>query len=169
MKIVLLGNAGAGKSTLAKQLIGDREIALLALDNIAWQPDVQRKPLDESITLLEAFIHEHKQWIIEGCYGDLVEAALPYCDELRFLNPGIAVCVAHCRQRPWESDKFASPEEQDAMLHGLIDWVKDYASRTDELGLQRHRQIFDRFTGKKQEYHTVADYDHANPIEEEVI
>ena len=55
MKIVLLGNAGAGKSKMAKQLIGDREIAFLSLNDIAWNPDLQRKPLEESTTLLEAF------------------------------------------------------------------------------------------------------------------
>ncbi|MEM1311164.1 MAG: shikimate kinase, partial [Cyanobacteria bacterium P01_H01_bin.153] len=71
MKTVLLGNAGAGKSTLAKKLIGDRAIALLSLDDITWNPHVQRKPLTESIDLLKAFIEQHDEWIIEGCYGDL--------------------------------------------------------------------------------------------------
>ena len=96
MKIVLLGNAGAGKSTMAKELIGELAIAHLSLDQIAWNTDIQRKPLIESITLLEHFIEIHDQWIIEGCYGDLVEAALPHCNELRFLNPGVEVCIAHC-------------------------------------------------------------------------
>lgn len=166
MKIVLLGNAGAGKSTMAKRLIGDRAIARLSLDEIAWNPGVERKPLAESIALLEEFIHQHDQWIIEGCYSDLVEAALPHCSELRFLNPGVEVCVAHCRQRPWEPEKFASAAEQQAMLDNLIDWVKAYDHRTDEFGLQRHRAIFDAFPGKKQEYRRVAEY--SSPSTQEV-
>lgn len=161
MKMVLLGNAGSGKSTMAQRLIEPSEsaIALLSLDEIAWNPDVQRKPVAESIALLNAFIHQHDQWIVEGCYGDLVEAALPHCDELRFLNPGVAVCVAHCRQRPWEPEKFASPDEQNAMLKGLIAWVKYYEHRTDEFGQQRHRAIFDAFGGTKREYRSVTEYD----------
>ena len=159
MKIVLLGNAGAGKTTMAKQLMGEQAIAHLSLDQIAWNQSVTRKPLAESITLLENFIEIHDQWIIEGCYGDLVEAALPHCDELRFLNPGVNVCIAHCRQRPWEPDKFSSPEAQQSMLTTLIDWVKDYESRTDEFGLKRHREIFETFTGNKREYQSVSDYD----------
>lgn len=158
MKIVLLGNAGAGKSTMAKRLIDNSVSAYLSLDEIAWNANLQRKPLDESITLMREFMEQYDSWIIEGCYGDLVEAALPYCDELRFLNPGIEVCIIHCRQRPWEPAKFVSPEEQQLMLDDLIDWVITYEKRTDEFGLKRHRQIFDNFRGKKHEYNCVTEY-----------
>lgn len=159
MKIILLGNAGAGKSTMAKGLMGDQAIACLSLDEIAWNANIKRKPLTESAALLSAFINQHDHWIIEGCYGDLVEVALPYCDELRFLNPGVEVCLAHCRQRPWEPEKFASAEEQQAMLDNLIDWVKEYEHRQDEFGLQRHRAIYETFRGKKREYLRVVDYE----------
>jgi len=99
------------------------------------------------------------QWIIEGCYGDLVEAVLPHCSELRFLNPGVETCVAHCNCRPWEASKFSSAEEQNAMLSQLIQWVKDYESRDDEYGLKRHRRIFDSFSGAKQEYTSTSSYE----------
>ena len=92
-------------------------------------------------------------------------AALPYCDELRFLNPGVEVCVNHCWQRPWEPEKFSSPAEQQAMLNSLIEWVKDYEHRTDEFGLQKHREIFTAFTGKKHEYRSLADYARTETIE----
>ncbi|MDJ1176761.1 hypothetical protein [Roseofilum capinflatum] len=152
MRMILLGNAGAGKTTMARRLIGDRAITRLSLDEIAWNPGPERKPLDESIALLLSFIQEHEQWVIEGCYADLVEAALPYCTELRFLNPGIETCVRNCYQRPWEPEKFAAPEDQQAMLEVLVDWVKQYETRNDEYGLSRHRALYDRFTGTKQEF-----------------
>ena len=170
MKLIIFGNSGSGKSTLAKRLINQPPatpadpIAYLSLDHIAWDPDVQRKPLEASIALLQTFVKTERQWIIEGCYGDLVAAALPHCDELWFLNPGVDVCLAHCQQRPWEPDKFASPEEQQAALNHLIEWVRTYESRTDEFGLQRHRQVFDGFTGRKQEFNHVAEYDKAIPL-----
>lgn len=159
MKIILLGNAGSGKSTMARRLMGGRDIPRLSLDEIAWAEGTERKPLEASIRELQSFIEKNDEWIIEGCYGGLVEAALPFCTELRFLNPGAEVCVAHCKRRPWEPEKFPSAEEQRAMLDRLIQWVRDYETRDDEYGLKRHRRIFDGFTGPKKEYTTVASYD----------
>jgi len=155
LKIILLGNSGAGKSTMARRLIGSSNIPCLSLDDIAWSASAQRRPLADSIADLTAFIAAHEQWIIEGCYGDLVEAALPYCTELRFLNPGVDICLEHCKQRPWEPEKFASPEAQNAVLDYLLNWAAEYETRDDEFGLKRHRQIFDAFSGLKREYEAV--------------
>ncbi len=158
MRLVLLGNAGAGKSTMARRIIGERAIPRLSLDQIAWDEGPKRKPLEVSLGMLNNFIQTNQEWVIEGCYSELVEAALPYCTELRFLNPGVEVCVAHCHRRPWEPEKFSSPDEQAAMLAMLVQWVKDYETRDDEYGLKRHRQVFERFPGPKREYTSVASY-----------
>src|SRR5690606_28580943 len=124
MKLVLLGNAGAGKSTLARRLMGGRDIPRLSLDEIAWDEGVARKPLAESIALLEDFVARHPEWIIEGCYGDLIAAALPHCEQLRFLNPGVEVCVALYVARPCEPKKFPRPAAPGATLHSLVGWVR---------------------------------------------
>jgi hypothetical protein len=92
-------------------------------------------------------------------WGIPVEAALPYCTELRFLNPGIDRCIANCRRRPWEPDKFVSEEEQRRMLDQLIEWVGQYESREDPYGLKFHRKIFDGFAGTKREYTSAAGND----------
>jgi len=144
---------------MARRIIGDRPIPRLSLDQIAWDEGPKRKPLEVSLRMLHDFIRSHEEWIIEGCYSELIEAALPYCNELRFLNPGIEVCVAHCHRRPWEPSKFPSTEEQNAMLTQLIQWVKDYETRDDEYGLKRHRRIFDGFSGPKREYTSAAAYE----------
>jgi adenylate kinase family enzyme len=159
MKLILLGNAGAGKSTMARRIIGNADIPRLSLDEITWEQGTKRKPLAESLVLLHEFLGAKEQWVVEGCYGDLIEAALPHCTELRFLNPGIGTCVAHCYRRPWETSKFSSAEQQNAMLGRLIQWVKEYETRNDEYGLKRHRQIFDNFPGTKREYTSTASYE----------
>jgi len=102
MRIILLGNAGAGKSTMARRLIGSRNIPRLSLDDIAWNAGAERKPLEESLRELHRFLDKNDHWIIGGCYSGLVEAGLPFCTELRFLNPGVEVCVEHCKRRPWD-------------------------------------------------------------------
>ena len=159
MRVVLLGNAGAGKSTMARRLIGESGIPRLSLDEIAWREGPERRPLAASLEDLNRFIEANDRWVIEGCYSDLVEASLPFCTELRFLNPGVEACVEHCLRRPWEPEKFPTPEAQRAMLDTLIAWVREYETRDDEYGLRRHRRLFDRFTGPKKEYTSVALYD----------
>src|SRR5690606_4473886 len=113
----------------------------------------------DSIADVERFIADHESWIIEGCYADIIEAVLHHCDELIFLNPGVDVCIAHCRARPWEPEKFRSPEEQDENLDNLIAWVASYETRDDEHGLNRHRALFDVFSGKKRELNHLRDYE----------
>jgi adenylate kinase family enzyme len=150
-RILIYGNAGSGKSTMAREEARERGLEHLDLDSIAWGAIAVRRPLSESVALLEAYVAAHPAWVIEGCYGDIVEAALPYASELRFLNPGVEVCVAHCQSRPWEPSKFPSREAQDRMLEALVAWVREYETRADEYGLARHRAIFDAFPGPKRE------------------
>jgi len=151
-RILILGNSGSGKTTMARSLHEEHEIPHLDLDAIAWAAPGERLPLDESVAALRAFDQANPSWVIEGSYGSLVEAALPLCTELRFLNPGAEACVANCQRRPWEPEKYASAAEQDARLAFLLEWVRGYGSREDEYGLAAHQAIFDRFEGAKREY-----------------
>jgi hypothetical protein len=153
MRIVILGNAGSGKSTLARSLARTQGMPMLDLDTLVWEPDqvaVQR-PDDLVFPDLAQFCRESDDWVIEGCYGDLVEVAAAHATELRFLNPGIEACVANCRARPWEPSYCASPEDQARYLGPLIDFVRQYETRQDEYGLARHRAIFEAFTGTRCE------------------
>ena len=150
-RILILGNSGSGKTTMARSLRSDG-LAHLDLDAIAWASPGERRPLAESEALLGAFHRAHPSWVVEGSYAGLARAALPWCTELRFLNPGVEACVANCRRRPWEPEKYASPEEQDARLAFLLDWVRSYATRADEYSLAQHRALFDGFGGPKREY-----------------
>ena len=100
---------------------------------------------------LDAFVAAHPAWVVEGCYGRWMKHLQPHCTEMVFLNPGEATCLANCRARPWEPEKYSSKTEQDAKLPFLLDWVRAYYSRTDDLSLSAHRRLFDSFNGAKRE------------------
>lgn len=153
MRILIFGNSGSGKSTLAQQLGHEHGLAHLDLDSIVWEPGetaVMRAP-DAVSASLSAFLAAHQRWVIEGCYGELVEAVAGQCTELIFLNPGLETCLAHNRRRPWEPHKYASREAQDAMLENLQAWVAGYYEREDAWSYRAHRRIFDSFPGRKSE------------------
>ena len=169
-RIVVFGNSGSGKTTLARALTSQYGLAHLDLDSLAWDRPAEawlsrlkneprswkdfvpvRKPSPESARAIHDFIEENQEWVIEGCYGDLLEQVLPYASEVRFLNPGLEVCLANCRARPWEPEKYPSKEAQDQKLEFLLNWVREYESRTDEYSLARHRELFEGFRGPKVE------------------
>lgn len=155
-RIIVYGNSGSGKSTMARALSAELGVPHLDLDTIAWGDVAVRKPIDESIAELRAFIDANEGWVVEGCYGSLVEAALPHCTELRFLDPGVQACVRNCRSRPWEPHKYADPEEQARRIAFLLEWVAAYDERDDELSGPRHRAIFEAFTGTKRRFGDLA-------------
>jgi len=154
MRLVIFGNSGSGKSSYAKALSSKHGLAHLDLDSIVWEPGkiaVQRS--HKTIrAALERFLKQHDAWVIEGCYGELVQLAAPHSTELVFLNPGLEACLENNRRRPWEPHKYASKEEQDTMFANLQEWVAGYYTRGDGWSYRAHREIFDAHDGVKVEY-----------------
>ena len=157
MRVLIMGNSGSGKSYRAQALAAQHGLAHLDLDTIVWDPGliaVPRAPEQVRAELL-AFVEGNASWIAEGCYGDLVEAALPFCSELVFMNPGLEVCLENNRRRPWEPHKYASMEAQQSKLAFLLEWVAGYYTRDDAMSYARHRQIVDGFSGNKTEVNAL--------------
>jgi adenylate kinase family enzyme len=152
-RIVVFGNSGSGKSTYAAHLARVGGLSHLDLDTLVWERGRIAIPRPaQAVELdLEHFLNKRSRWVIEGCYSEWVEFASRRCTELIFLNPGEAVCLAHCRTRPWEPHKYASPAEQDEKLGFLLGWVKDYYTRDESCSLVRHQQLFRAFGGPKRE------------------
>ena len=151
-RILITGNSGSGKSTMAAQVATEYGLPHLDLDTLAWESPAVRRPLDESVAAIRAFLDRNPEWVVEGCYARLLEAVLPHATELRFLNPGVEACIRNCRSRPWEPHKYPSVEAQNQNLETLIRWVREYETRDDEFSLRRHRQLFAEFDGEKVEY-----------------
>lgn len=136
MRIALIGNSGSGKSTLARQLAATYALPMLDLDTVMWEPGkvaVARAPLAAAQDV-NAFCSSGSRWVVEGCYAGLTWAVLPYATLLLFLEPGVDVCVANCRNRPWES----------------LTWVREYYSRDGDMSLAAHQALFDEYRGPKR-------------------
>ena len=158
MRIAIIGNSGSGKSTLARWLAARTGATLLDLDTVAWVPDqiaVPRAP-DEAENEVKSFCSGHKNWVVEGCYANLVNAALAFSPRLLFLNPGEEQCLANCRARPWEPHKYTnSKDEQDTRLPFLLSWVREYYRRAGEMSLAGHVSLFAGYVGPKRELRTT--------------
>lgn len=157
-KILIFGNSGSGKSTLASELKHSHDLAHLDLDELAWLDSnpPQRAPISQSRAAIENFIRDKDDWVIEGCYTDLLELIVSEANELIFLDLPIEDCMENARNRPWEPHKYPSKEAQDANLAMLISWIQDYDTRDDVFSRKSHRALFDGYTGKKTLYTSNA-------------
>lgn len=160
MRVCVLGNSGSGKSTYAAQRARDGA-AVLELDTIYWAPReiAVARPAAQVRAELAAFVAAHPRWVIEGCYAELIDAALPACTELVFLNPGVDACLANARRRPYEPHKYERPEDQARMLAPLLAWIEAYPTRDTDTGYAAHRRVFDAFGGAKRELTTLPPLD----------
>lgn len=157
MRVAILGNSGSGKTTLSRGLAQMAAAPVLDLDTVAWEPErpTTLKPEHAAREDVHAFCLNHERWIVEGCYANLIEAALTHSPHLILLNPGEEVCLANCRARPWEPHKYASQSAQDANLQFLLSWVSDYYTRGGPLSLAAHEACFEAYPGPKRELNSL--------------
>lgn len=152
-RTLIFGNSGSGKSTLARALCATQHLPHLDLDTIVWEPNqvaVQR-PTAAILQSLRDFLDANAAWVIEGCYGELIEAAAAECTELIFLNPGLDACLENNRRRPFEPHKYATAEAQQAMFENLQAWVAEYYVRDGSWSWRYHRRLFDAHRGPRRE------------------
>jgi adenylate kinase family enzyme len=151
MRMLVFGNSGSGKSRFAARLAAKHGLPVLDLDTVVWSPPAVFRPDAAIIAELSQFVQTTTSWIVEGCYGRWIDHLRPNATAIMFMNPGEAVCVSNCMARPWEAHKYPRKAEQDANLAFLLDWVRGYYSRSDDMSLQAHRRIFDSYDGPKRE------------------
>ncbi len=153
-KIVVFGNSGSGKSTLAKNMCASQRLAHLDLDTLAWLPTnpPERSSLEQSSEAIDAFISSNPNWVIEGCYADLLALVLTEATEIIYMDLPVSLCIENARNRPWEPHKYETKEAQDSNLEMLITWIGEYPSRADEFSASAHQKLFAEYMGKKTRY-----------------
>jgi len=154
-RVLIFGNSGSGKSTLAKSISIGNNAAHLDLDTIAWQPVTSgtlpmRMPIAGSKKQIDTFINKNDNWVIEGCYSDLLELVIHKSDEVIFLNLPVESCIINAKSRPWEPHKYDSKAAQDKNLEMLIGWISQYPERDDHFSQQAHLKLFNEFSGTKK-------------------
>ena len=126
-RVVIYGNAGSGKTTMARSLA----LPVLSLDDIAWTAAGVARPGRQPGRARA--VHGRARRV-----GD--RGVLRGSDRGRgrplhgaaVLESGADVCVANAQRRPWEPTYCESPEEQRRLLGPLIAFIRDYEHMAGE-------------------------------------
>lgn len=97
-RILIIGNAGSGKTTFANRLAEKLDLPLIHLDRLYWHGDWEHLSRDEFDVILQAEL-EKPQWIIDGNFNRTIPHRLQYCDTVFFFDLPTALCLAGITKR----------------------------------------------------------------------
>jgi hypothetical protein len=143
-RTLIIGNSGAGKTTLGRQIAAVTGGRHIALDDIYWEGAAGlKKRVEPAAKQLTSAAAAEPCWVIEGVFGWLVDVAVPRATALLWLDLPWAACKAGLEARG--PSYSPSPAEYDA----LVQWASEYRTRQTASSEAGHRAIFDAFSGTK--------------------
>ncbi|MAF80042.1 AAA family ATPase [bacterium] len=91
-RILIIGPAGAGKSTLARELKKHLRIPLINLDQLYWHPNWVRPKDDEWKNKVQKLIQKN-EWILDGMYQSTLDLRIPRADTIIFMDVPRLICL----------------------------------------------------------------------------
>ncbi|MFD3449416.1 DNA topology modulation protein [Microbacteriaceae bacterium 4G12] len=136
-KIVIVGSAGAGKSTLSRQLGAILGIKVYHLDQIFWTKGWISISREELIKYQQQTFKQDS-WIIDGNYSSTMDMRFTAADTIIFLNFPRARCLYRVVKRRIQYHKKTRPDMGEGCEERLdlefLKWVWDYPkTRTPSL------------------------------------
>jgi adenylate kinase family enzyme len=149
MKIVITGNSGSGKTWLARK-IAPHESKIIHLDTIFWEPGgFDKKRWQREIDNLISQNVNHKEWIAEGVFGELINRFMYEASIFILLDMPWELCRKRLENRGSESKKHMCRTQSSEGLKKLNDWAQQYYERTNLTSKFGRQQLFEPFKGTK--------------------
>lgn len=112
-RVMVIGNAGGGKSTMCGAVCATHSLPYFAIDKIQWKPNWTMTPPEEFDQSHRALL-ANDRWLIDG-YGPMssVEERLNSCDTVIFVDHSILVHFWWATKRQFKSFFFGRPDGPD--------------------------------------------------------
>lgn len=91
-RILIIGNAGSGKTTFAKALAKKTHLPLIHLDKLFWCGEWEHLSRDEFDATLQKEL-EKSEWIIDGNFSRTIPHRLKYCDTVFYFDLPTITCL----------------------------------------------------------------------------
>jgi hypothetical protein len=150
MRLVIVGNSGAGKSRLAESVGAALHLPTHDLDLYHWEENGRKRDEIEAKALI-AEVAANTMWIIEGVYGWLAEIALTRAMALVWLDLPWIECREGLLQRGLRHGMTLGDQE------ALLAWAGAYWARTTPSSFAGHAQLYNAFGGDKVRLQTRAE------------
>ena len=149
-KVIIIGNAGSGKTWLGKRMAAVLGVPHVALDSIFWEPggyNLKRKGSAVEADLKG--IQDSECWIAEGVFGHLVDHIISFADTLVYLDLPWEECRSSLLIRGSESSRQLDPKKAEENFQALLEWASAYESRDSKASKRYHGLLFEAFAGRK--------------------
>lgn len=128
---MIIGNAGAGKSTLARALADKLKLPLFHLDKLFWLPGwkgIDKQVMKEKIEK----ITDEDEWIIDGNFRSTIKLLGERADTIIYINVSTILCLYRVVKRRY-SGKVRTDIAEGCTENLRLDFLKPvifYKSRT---------------------------------------
>lgn len=135
-RILLVGSAGAGKSTLARQLGPALGLPVVHLDREFWRPGWVETPSEEWELRVDELVNQPR-WLMDGNYSRTFEPRVVRAQAVVFLDFPRGLCIRRVlgrtlkhfgRSRP--DLREGCPERIDREYWGFMLWIWNYPRRS---------------------------------------
>lgn len=108
-RVMVVGGAGVGKTTLATVLGRVTGLPVHHLDRLGWQAGWVRRPAAEFARDVDALM-DTERWIVEGNYIDTLPERVGKADTLVLIDLPLWLCVVRVFGRWWKNRKKQRPD-----------------------------------------------------------
>lgn len=99
-RVLVVGSAGAGKTTFAVRLARVLDLPVIHLDSEYWRPGWQHTPADEWPARVDR-LAARENWVMDGNYGGTLERRLARAHAAIFLDVPRLTCLRRVIVRSW--------------------------------------------------------------------
>jgi adenylate kinase family enzyme len=143
-RVLIIGNAGSGKSTLWRRIAETYQVPAGYLDRQFWRTGWKEPPEHEFTAAVEAAVAE-PAWVMDGNYSRPFAIRMPAADTIIWLDLPRWLCLSRATWR-WISYQGRTRPDMPEGCPGKIDlaflrWIWDYPGRLRAgtlVALERH-------------------------------
>jgi adenylate kinase family enzyme len=150
MKLLIIGNAGCGKTYLAKKISKSKNIPIFHIDNIWFKPGGYGKEFERTSLERKEMIKNimgKSKYIIEGASGITAKQFAPKVSHIIWVSYPKTVCINSIKTRKLPTGQKSTPQQ----TQFLVNMAKEYYNKNNKssVSLTIHKDIFNNFKGSK--------------------